>query len=84
MTLPQQLEKFLEFELCEISKTNNQYKHGRRAENKRLSPVLKELVALVKAVEEWTKIGYKNPNDAEIAICEALAALKRRLDEVGG
>lgn len=51
--LTSRLHKLLEFKLCEISKTNNQFKHGRRNEYNRLKPLLDLLPKLVEALEPF-------------------------------
>lgn len=45
------LREKLEYFDCEISKTNNQYKHGRRHEHARLKPIYEKLIACVEALE---------------------------------
>lgn len=51
-TLTDRILKLAEFEPCEISKTNNQFKHGRTNENTRLLPLIKSLAQIIQMQSE--------------------------------
>jgi hypothetical protein len=71
--LKARIMKWAEFEKCEISKTNNQYKHGRIAENKRLMELIDRLGAIAWASQDrvgpWISAALEDKS-----VCEEMKA----------